>query len=85
MVLPLCSLTYMCKFDTKPDGFSIFHGAYGERFLVYLHTEYSVYLCILFLVKMSANLQWQCIRKSSCFVLHKNGITFNTVSIIYVH
>ena len=34
------------------------------------------------LVKMSANLQWQCIRKSSCFVLQKNGVTFNTVSVI---
>lgn len=39
---------------------------------------YQYKLCILFLVKMSANLQWQCIRKSSCFVLKKNGITFNT-------
>ena len=33
-------------------------------------------------VKMSANLQWQCIRKSSKFVLQKNGITFNTVSVM---
>ena len=85
MVLPLSSLAYISKLDTKPESFSIFHGAYGERLLVYLPAEYRVYLCTLFLVKMSANLQWQCIRKSSCFVLQKNGITFNTVSIIYVH
>ncbi|XP_065917023.1 large ribosomal subunit protein eL28-like [Dysidea avara] len=27
---------------------------------------------------MSANLQWQCIRKSSSFILQKNGVTFST-------